>query len=447
MRLFGLLIVAAALVCPLIWFVPLTAEYDSSALFSQYLGSAALIVMGISQLLATRFRWLETVFGGLDRIYIIHKWLGVGAIAAVLLHDTIDADIRGTGLETFLSDLAESLGEFSLYALLILVVLSIATFVPYHLWKFTHKFMGALFALSAFHYVFILKPFDVLDPLGFYVLGFCILGIVSYLYTLLPPTWLASKYQYIVRSIERTGGATSITLEPVEKEIHHQAGQFAFINFDVPELRESHPFTISNLPDGNRTLRFTIKVLGDYTARIDNLLQTGVTASVSGPFGHFSQRGKPDVEIWIAAGIGITPFIAWAGNVKFEKPTHLFFCVRDKASAPHLDELIALAQTQPNFHLHLIESALHGRLDAAFIAKTIDMPLKNAKVYFCGPTPMRNALRKGLKELGLRTSKFVYEEFEIRSGLGLRRLLIWILRRLGRSSPKLDALQRALSFQ
>lgn len=447
MRSFGLLIVVAALVGPLAWFLPLTAKYDSSALFSQYLGSAALISMGLSQLLATRFRWLETVFGGLDRIYIIHKWLGVGAIAAVLLHDTIDADIRGTGLETFLSDLAESLGEFSLYALLILVVLSIATFVPYHLWKFTHKFMGALFALSAFHYAFILKPFDVLEPLGLYVLGFCILGIVCYLYTLLPQTWFASKHAYVVQSVQRTGDATSITLNPVKKGIRHQAGQFAFVSFDVPELHETHPFTISNSPNGSGTLRFTVKALGDYTSRIDHMLQTGATASVSGPYGHFSQRRKPDVEIWIAAGIGITPFAAWAGAAKFGTPTHLFFCVRDEASAPHLDELTALAQAQPNFHLHLVESAVHGRLDAAHIAKVIDMPLKNAKAYFCGPTPMRNALRKGLRDLGLRSSKFVYEEFEIRSGLGLRRLLLWVLRRLGKQSSKLDALQKALSFQ
>jgi len=40
---------------------------------SQYFGSAALIVMAISQLLATRFRVLEVIFGGLDRIYVLHK--------------------------------------------------------------------------------------------------------------------------------------------------------------------------------------------------------------------------------------------------------------------------------------------------------------------------------------------------------------------------------------
>ena len=46
MRLFGLVIIVAALIGPLAWFLPLTAKFDSSALFSQYLGSAALIAMG-----------------------------------------------------------------------------------------------------------------------------------------------------------------------------------------------------------------------------------------------------------------------------------------------------------------------------------------------------------------------------------------------------------------
>ena len=156
----------AAVLAPLPWFWQLAAENRPAAIFSQYLGSVALILMGFSQLLATRWLGLETICGSLDRMYILHKWLGVTAILAVLLHDTIDADLSGLGAETLLTDLAETLGEISLYGLLVLIILSIATFVPYHLWKYTHKLMGAFFAASAFHFAFIIKPFDVTDPLG-----------------------------------------------------------------------------------------------------------------------------------------------------------------------------------------------------------------------------------------------------------------------------------------
>jgi predicted ferric reductase len=95
--------------------------------------------------------------GDLDRICVVHKWLGIGAMAAVLLHDTIDAEMDGLGAETFIVELAETLGEISLYGLLILVTLTVATFVPYHLWRWNHKFIGALFAFAAVHYAFTLS--------------------------------------------------------------------------------------------------------------------------------------------------------------------------------------------------------------------------------------------------------------------------------------------------
>ncbi|MEO1331690.1 MAG: ferric reductase-like transmembrane domain-containing protein, partial [Pseudomonadota bacterium] len=111
MRLVGLLLVGSALALPLLWFAPLALRENPIALFSQYLGSAALIAMGISQLLATRLRPLQAVFGGLDQMYVLHKWLGLGAMAAVLLHDTIDAELGSAARETMLTELGETLGD------------------------------------------------------------------------------------------------------------------------------------------------------------------------------------------------------------------------------------------------------------------------------------------------------------------------------------------------
>jgi predicted ferric reductase len=139
----GLLIIAATALFPAYQLFSLSNVTDKVALFSQYLGLAALILMAWGQILSTRLRGIETVFGGLDRVYVLHKWAGIIAMIAVLLHDTIDADMRDLGRETALNELAETVGEISLYGLLILVVVSVATFIPYHLWKWTHKAMGA----------------------------------------------------------------------------------------------------------------------------------------------------------------------------------------------------------------------------------------------------------------------------------------------------------------
>ena len=290
MRSIGLLIIALAFAVPLNWFAGLAQRHDTVALLSQYFGVCALIAMGLSQVMATRLAGLEAIFGGIDRIYVLHKWLGIAAMALVLLHDTIDAEMNGLGPETSLSELAETLGEISLYALLILVVISITTFVPYHLWKYSHKLMGGFFAASALHFLFIQKPFANSDPLGLYVLAFCIAGVVAYIYTLLPIDLFKGWRRYTVNAVTHNGDAVTVTLSPVGRGHRHRAGQFAFLRFQAPASREIHPFTISKAPDDDRSLRFTIKSLGDYTGSLGSSIEQGLRASVSRPFGHFRLR-------------------------------------------------------------------------------------------------------------------------------------------------------------
>lgn len=452
MRIFGLALTAAALFLPLIWFIPMTAERDASAVFSQYIGSFALIAMGITQLFATRFGWLELVFGGLDRIYVQHKWLGISALVAVFLHDTIDPEMRGLGRETALADLAESLGEFSYYGLLILVAITLLTFIPYHLWRWTHKLMGGIFALSAFHYFFIMKPFANTDPVGLYVLGFCVLGIAAYIYTLLPERFQRSKRPYTISQIERTGDAIAVTMMPDKRAVSYRPGQFAFVSFDTPGLQESHPYTISKAPDETGSLRFTIKPMGDHTSRLARQLKAGAGARVQGAYGHFGNAGRRGTRIWIAGGIGITPFVALSQDLANKSedlaaPVHLFYCVKNRSTAAHLDALEALCKARGDFTLHLVESGFGARLNAHAIKTAVGTNFNKARVSFCGPASMRDSLKRDLVSHGLATRRFAYEEFEIRSGLfGLEKLVMWlstlvfsaVSRRLNRSAGRAE---------
>ena len=54
-------------------------------------------------------------------------------------------------------------------------------------------------------------------------------------------------------------------------------------------------------------------------------------------------------------------------------------------------------------------------------------PLDALQVYFCGPKTMRQTLSKELKVRGLRPASFHFEEFEIRSGIGGRKIATKIL--------------------
>ena len=421
----GLALTGATLLLPIVWLPAIAVGRDGVALFSQYLGMTALIAMALSQLIATRWPGIEAIFGSLDQSYRLHKWLGLWALVASFLHDTIDADMRGLGRETALTEAAETAGEISLYGLLIFVALTVATFVPYHLWKWTHRFIGVFFVLSAFHYLFILKPFSNADPLGLYVGGVCLVGIIAYVYTS-APRWMRPARAYEIAQIDREGDALAITLAPKGRPLRHQAGQFAFLSFPSIGMAEPHPFTLSAAPAQDGTLRMSVAPLGDYTIRLLSRLKVGAEARVEGPFGHFTKARGP--QVWIAGGIGITPFTAMAGALAPEDgPVTLIYSVREAAQAAHLEELRRMAEEKNNFTLILRETGREGRLDTDAVA-AIAGGLEGKTVFYCGPSALRDVLAKGLRAHGVPARRFRYELFEIRTGIGLKKLFDYITR-------------------
>lgn len=418
--LVGVVVTVILAAIPIIWFLPIAAQHDAAAAFSQYLGSVALIVMAISMVISTRLPGVSLLFGPLDRAYVLHKWFGVVSMGAILLHDTIDADMDGLGAETLLVGLGETLGELSLYGLLALVLLSIATFTPYKLWKWTHRLMGAFFIAGAIHYLLILRPFELSEPLGMYVGVFCIAGILAYIYATLAGLFSRGR-KYTVTTAVKTGDALAITMKPKGRSMRPKAGQFAFVSFD--KHPEPHPFTISKVAEDG-SVRFTIKSLGDHTQDMQSQVKAGDSVSIKGPYGAFTRTpGQP--EIWIAAGVGITPFASWANELdNSSKPVHLFYSVRNTASASHLDELESAGRDSA-LQLHLHETGSQGRLTPAHIIKTVGGDLSKATVSFCGPAQMRDDLQKSFSKAGLKPANFHSEMFELRSGIGFRKMLAW----------------------
>ena len=427
----GLTVIVVTTLFPAYLLATIPDVADKGALFSQYLGIAALLLMAWGQILSTRFRGVERVFGGLDRVYVLHKWTGILAMTALLLHDTIDADMRGLGRETALNEVAETLGEFSLYGLLILVVISVATFIPYHLWKWTHKAMGALFAAGSFHFFFIMKPFSMGDPAGLYAGAFCVAGLLAYGWTLLPERMRPSR-SYRISAIERSGDALAITMRPEGRAMRPLPGQFGVFRFTGSGLDEAHPFSFSKIgTDGS--LRISIKALGDFSAKLPRMVQQEQEVRVQGPFGRFRRSGNKR-EVWIAGGIGITPFLTWAAALDGEAAeVDLFYCVKSREDAAHLAEVEELARSKPNLTLHVFASSEGQRLSPDVITQAAP-DLAAAKVCFCGPASLRDAMRKGLRQHGLSPRNFHYEEFEFRTGIGLRALAAWVLTRNGPSA-------------
>lgn len=411
----GLLLIVASLLLPAFAIWPLTDIHPNGALLAQYVGVASIITMAWAQIIATRWRGIEPLFGAMDRAYVIHKWLGISALAMMYLHDTIDPEIKDLTPETWLTNLGEEMGEISLNGITILVTITMVLFIPYHLWRWTHRFIGVFFVLAVLHFAFIGKPISNGSTLGIFVLSMGLLGAVTSIYASLPLRF-QRKLPYTVTDIEKTGSATAITLSPMYSSLRHRAGQFAFFEFTSRGLTEPHTFTISSAPNSNGTLRITAKALGNYTRKLPTHVTIGTSVNVQGPFGPFGTSRAKKSQIWIGGGIGITPFAALLDTWDETRPqVDLFYCIRGTANAPHLDELVAQVDLLPNAKLHVVDSIHDPRLTADHILQICGNDLSKHRLLFCGPTSMRNKLRSGLAEYGLRKRHFHYEEFEIRT--------------------------------
>lgn len=76
--------------------------------------------------------------------------------------------------------------------------------------------------------------------------------------------------------------------------------------------RQSHPFSISSVPEKEGRLVLTIKQNGDYTAQIPNL-KAGDKAVLEGPYGHFYMQYDTEADaplVFLAGGIGVTPLMS-----------------------------------------------------------------------------------------------------------------------------------------
>lgn len=202
------------------------------------------------------------------------------------------------------------------------------------------------------------------------------------------------------------GDTVDITLQ-AEKPLHHYSGQFAFVRFG--NNPEPHPYTIASSPADPLTLRFVIKALGDDTRNLVDSLTPGVKAEVEGPYGRFDFERKVERQIWVAGGIGITPFIsrlsALAQQGGTVTPTDFWYCGR-QAPPRELTELCRKAKIR----LHTVNTRNQDRLSSETLLQTMS-PDEKVGVWFCGPASFGRTLHREMK---MRSVPFQYDSFSLR---------------------------------
>ena len=349
--------------------------------------------------LAARFPFIERWFGGLDKLYVVHKFVAIGSLGLIAVH----AALSGL-LETVDSiRLTKVVGWVALVLFIAIIVLSLFDkyvkllkqpfldkLVNYENWRFTHRFSLLAYAFGLFH-MYISSHFNLLQltPLGIWqgVTGLIGLGLGTYVVFFYQKT----QYKYSGR-VSQVNRLTPSIVEweiTLDKPIRYSRGQFIFVKVFKPGIEEApHPFSISG-GDGRR-IYLTTRVLGDFTKSIYDALEVGTTVRLNGPYGRMDfSAGRPD-QIWIAGGIGITPFMAYLRDNTFTQKVEMFYSYTGPAGAAYKEYLEEYARTHENFSIHLIDSTQSKMLNLA------DYPLdgNKADIYMCGPQPMVNAFAR-----------------------------------------------------
>lgn len=415
---------------------------SARALAVQYSGVIGIGVMSVAMILAVRPVWAEPWLGGLDKSYRLHKWLGIAGLVAAVGHwVAVNApkwavtlglmaaperrarppagDIAEVvSIESVLNGLrgsAEGLGEWAFYFAVLLIALALIKLFPYRLFAKTHLFIAVVYLVLVFHSVVLMDFTAWTQPLGFAMGLLLIAGTVSAVIVLTRQVGRARKVEGIVtmqHSIpEMNVLETTIRFE--KGWPGHKPGQFAFVTFDKKE--GAHPFTIASAWDARDPRIMVIsKGLGDYTMKLPEQVSLCSAATVEGPYGAFTFDDAASHQIWIGAGIGITPFIARLKHLAMNpdgKTVDLIHCVPEIS-----DEAKALLEAdvaEAGVNLHLMRDRDDGLLTGARLREMLP-DWSKASIWFCGPVAFGEALRRDLVAHGLRPANFHQELFSMR---------------------------------
>jgi predicted ferric reductase len=420
----SLVIIACVILTVVVWFV-FPPHQDGSDTFArryagEILGSIVIVLMSFALFLSTRPKWAEPYFGGLDKMYITHRRVATSAFLLLFVHLlTVPISINDMRLGNYIAIVAFT-------GIVSIVLVTLAPRIPflskfltggtYDGWKKIHRFIGIFFILGFIHSLTV-KALDALIPIT-WVQMFFILGTASYLYTEVFGGLFKKFVPYTVEAVKHPNQSTTeVTMRAKKSPIRRQrAGQFLFVHFPQDRiLSESHPFTISSAPHED-VLRLTIKASGDFTRYLFSHLKPNADAVIEGAYGMFDYKTGGQKQIWLAGGIGLTPFLSFVREMNggLAHDVDFYYTVRHPEEALFVDEIKAAAERNPRLKPHIRFSATEGSLTIDHILNNAGGTINDYHVYMCGPLPMIQAFEKKFLDLGLRPDQIHYEEFNFR---------------------------------
>ncbi len=400
-----------------------TAGLKSIALY----GASVAGYIGLSLMLWQFILGTRSVSGlffkDLPWITRLHVQLGIWGTLLIFIHPLLIMYAYGEDLlYTFVPNLSPefekyaTLGRFAIIALLIVWVTSaiIKGKIAYRPWKYIHYLVYIALPLSLLHTRMIGSSFD--NPaVQAYWYAFVLVFLV-FIALRLRSVFGYGKVSCEVISQEKLAkDIYLIKLKTTEKSIRIDMGQYVYLQPNL--LSEDHPFTVLRHDAKNNEFEVAYKVFGKFTRKLSKIT-AGDSMLVDGAYGMFTEELNMSPKlpsVFIAGGIGITPFVGHVLDSSSDADRILFYANQTKTSGVFRGEL---KKKLGNKYIDILSrdkskasaNDERGYISEDIISKYVDKPEKY-HYFICGPQGMMDASKDAIESLGVPREQIHAEEF------------------------------------
>jgi len=422
------------------WYLARPENESVSGYVGQLFGGESVLLYSIALVLVSTLPLVEPVFGGIDHAAIWHRRAAITATILLLPHIELAANPEATSL-------GKTLAVVAICGLAALVVWAILprwrTMLPapirrlvvaalqskavqvavrlvggYERWRGFHRLTGLFLAAGFLHGLLDASAFAAAPGLRWSYVAIGGTGLAFYAYRELLARRFLPHHDYQVAGVRPVAAdLVEVALRPLGRPLAFKPGQFAMVYLETADGWQRHPFSISGpAPEGG--ISITVKALGDHTTRLPDVVQPGMPAVVGGPYGRFDRHRGTAHQVWIAGGVGITPFLSWLRALdaepcrELEEEVHFF--VTSAGRSPFADEITAVAGKHPRLTVHLVDTAADGRLTPEAVLAAVGTEPRWLSVFMGGPDAMLRQFRKAFQAAGVRRANIHREYFQWR---------------------------------
>lgn len=222
----------------------------------------------------------------------------------------------------------------------------------------------------------------------------------------------------IKQIIRRTHNVKTLVFD-VENRAGFLPGQYLLLILNT-ETGIKKPLTISCSPDQSDRIEVTKKVTESPFSKLYDSLREGDTVKIKYPYGKFIFSDVYKKAVFLAGGIGITPFmsmLSYIVNNQVDTDIALFYGNKTTNDIVYRNELELIGAKNPNIKIvHVIQEpdadwrGYCGLITSGIIKSEL-ADYTERDYFICGPPIMTEAMTKMLKdELGIDENRILREQ-------------------------------------